>query len=69
MFLPYGIVSKEFVSENNVCGNIVTVFQKRLEVDHHGVSEISEVCVFFHFLCGNVARIDDSSNVIDVDIF
>ena len=69
MFRPYGIVGKDFVSGNNVCGNIVTVFQERLEGDHHRVSEISEVRVVFHFLRENVARIDDSRNVIDVYMF
>ena len=69
MFRPYGIVGKEFVSVNNVCGNCVTVLQKRLEGDHHGVSEISEVRVVFNFLRENVDVIDDSKNVVDVQIF
>ena len=64
-----GIVVKDLVSGNNVCGKVVTVFQKRLEGDHHGVSEISELCVVFHFLCENVARIYDSRDVINVHIF
>ena len=69
MFRPYGIVGKDFVSRNNVCGKIVTVFQECLEGDHHFVSEISEVCVIFHFLCENVDRIDDARNVFDLNIF
>ena len=40
MFQPYVIVGKDFVSENNVCGNIVALFHKRLEGYHHEVSEI-----------------------------
>ena len=47
----------------------MTVFQERLDGDHHRVLEISEVHGVFHFLRENVARIDDSRNVIDVDIF
>ena len=47
----------------------MTVLQKRLEGDHHGVSEISEVRVVFHFLRENVDRIDDSNNVVSVHIF
>ena len=50
MFRTYGIVGKYFVNGNNVCGNIVTSFQERLNEDHHWVSDISEVCVIFHFL-------------------
>ena len=69
MFRPYGMVGKEFLSGNNVCGNRVTVLYKRLEGDHHGVSEIFEVRVVFHFLCENVDGIDYSKNVVDVQIF
>ena len=64
----YGILGKDFVGGNYVFGNVVTVFQKSLEGDHYGVYEISEVCVVFHFLRENVARIDDSRNVIDFDL-
>ena len=52
-----------------MCGDIVTVFQERLEGNHHGVSYIYEVCVVLHLLRENVARIYDSRDVIDVDIF
>ena len=58
-----------FFSGNNVCGNIVTLFQERLEGDHNWASEIYEVRVVFHLFCENIAQIDDSSNVINVDIF
>ena len=47
----------------------MTVFQKRLEGNHHGVSEIYEACVVFHFLREDVARIYDSRDVIDVHSF
>ena len=30
MFRPYGIVGKDFFRIDNVCGNVVTVFQKHL---------------------------------------
>ena len=63
------MVGKEFLSGNNVCGNRVTVSQKRLEGDHHGVSEIFEVRVVFHFIRENVDGIDDSKNMVDVQIF
>ena len=69
MFRLYGIVGKDFVSGNNVCENRVTVLQKRLEGDHHGVSEISEVRVVFHFIRENVDGIDNSKNMVDVQIF
>ena len=47
----------------------MNVFQKILEGDHHGVSEISEVCVVFHLLREYVARIYDSRGVVDIHIF
>ena len=52
-----------------MCWNIVIVFQERLKRDHHGVSEISEVGVILHFLCENIAWIDNSRNVFNVHIF
>ena len=52
-----------------MCENRVTVLQKRLEGDHHGVSEISEVRVVFHFIRENVDRLVDSKNVVDIHIF
>ena len=69
MFRTYGIVGKYFVSRNNVYGNIVDLFQKRLDGDHHGVSDISEVRVVFHLLQKDVARIGGSRDIIDVHIF
>ena len=69
MFLPYEIVGKDYVNVNNVCGNVVTVLHNCLEGDHHGVSEISVVCVVFYFLRENIARIDDSRDVINIHIF
>ena len=62
-------MGKEFGRGNNVCGNILTVFQECLGVDHHQVSDIYEVRVVFHSPRENFARIDDSRNVINVDIF
>ena len=50
-------------------GNVVAVFQKHLEVEHRGVSDISKVRVVFHFLREDVARISDSRDVIDTYIF
>ena len=47
----------------------MTVLYKILEVYHHGVSEISEVCVVFHLLREYVARIYDSRDVIGIHIF
>ena len=47
----------------------MTVFQKILEGDHHGLSENSEVCVVFHFLRVYVDRIYDSRDVVDIHIF
>ena len=52
-----------------MCGSIVSEFQECLEGDHNQVSNISEVRVVFHLLCENVARIDDTRNLINVDIF
>ena len=69
MFLPYGIVGKDFVSGNNVCWNIEIIFKERLKGDHHVVSEISEVCIIFHFLRKIFAWIDYASNVFDLNIF
>ena len=50
-------------------GNIVNAFLKILEGDHHGVSDMSEVCVIFHFFRKYVARIYDSRDVFDIHIF
>ena len=47
----------------------MTAFQEILEGDHHGVSEISEVCIVFHFLREYVAWIDDSRDVVNIHIF
>ena len=69
MFRPYGIVGKYFVSENNVCWNIMIVPQEFLKGDNHWVSKISEVCVIFHFLCKNIAWVDYTRNVFNVNIF
>ena len=69
VFQLYGIVGKDFVSNNNLCGNIVTVFEEHLKLNHHSVSEIVEVCVIFHCLCKNVAWIDYARNVFDLNIF
>ena len=44
------------------------VFQKDLEGDHHGVSEIFEVPVVFHFLREYIARVYDTMDVFDVHI-
>ena len=52
-----------------MCGNIVIVLQERLKRDHHGVSEIYEVVVILHFLCENIAWIDNSRNVFNIHIF
>ena len=69
MFRPYGILGKDFVSGNNLCWDIVIVLQERLKEDHHGVSEIYEVCVILHFLRKNIAWVDYVRNVFDVNIF
>ena len=47
----------------------MTKFQKIMEGDHHGVSDISEVCAVFHFLHEDVARIYDSRDVLNIHIF
>ena len=52
-----------------MCWNIVTVLQERLKRYHHGVSEIYEVGVILHFLCENIAWIDNYRNVFSVHIF
>ena len=52
-----------------MCWKIVIVLKERLKRDHHGVSEISEVGVILHFLCENIAWIDNSWNVFNVHIF
>ena len=40
-----------------------------MEGYHHGVFKILAVCVVFNLLRENVARVDDSRDVIDVHIF
>ena len=47
----------------------MTVFQKSLEGDHRGVSDISEVCVVSNLLCEYVAQIYDSRDVVDIHTF
>ena len=69
MFRYYVLVGKDCVRGNNLCWNIVIVFQEHLKLDHHLVSEISEVCVIFHFLRKNISWIDYSRNVFDLNLF
>ena len=47
----------------------MTLFKKGLDLEHHGVYDISEVCVIFNILCEYVAWIYDSRVVFDVHIF
>ena len=68
MFRPYGIVGKDSVSVNTMCWNIVIVLQECLKIDHHEISEISEVGAILHFLRENIAWIDNSRNVFNVHI-
>ena len=45
------------------------ILQERLKGDHHRVSDISEVCVIFHFLRINIVWIVYARNLFDVKIF
>ena len=55
-------------SGNDMWWNNVTVLQKGLERDHHSISEIHEVCVFFYLLCEYVPQIYDAWDMIHVNV-
>ena len=51
-----------------VSGNAVTIFLKGRLRDRHRVAEGTEMSAIAHFLCKNVAWIDEARDVRDVGI-